>query len=44
MACKKRMREEHQASDISPDIAELEQGLEAIIEMTESVQIEMSDI
>ena len=41
---KKRMREEHQANGISPDITELDQGLETIIEMTESAQIEMSDI
>ena len=38
------MREEHQASGISPDTTELDQGLETIIEMAESAQIEMSDI
>ena len=43
-AYKKRMREEHHASGISPDITELDQGLESIIELTESAQIEMSDI
>jgi len=43
-AYKKRMREEHQASGISPDTTELDQGLETIIEMAESAQIEMSDI
>jgi len=36
------MREEHQASGISPKITELDQGLETIIEMTESAQIELS--
>ena len=38
------MREEHQASGISPEITELHQGLETLIEMTESAQMEMSDI
>ena len=37
------MREEHQASSISPDITELDQGLETITEMIESAQIEMSN-
>jgi len=36
------MREEHQASGISPEITELHQGLETLIEMTESAQIELS--
>jgi len=36
------MREEHQESGISPEITELDQGLETIIEMTESAQIELS--
>jgi len=43
-AYKERMREEHRASGISQHITELDQGLETIIEMTESAQIEMSDI
>ena len=43
-AYKKRMRDEHQASAISLDITELDQGFEIIIEMTESTQIEMSDV
>ena len=37
------MREEHQASGISPEFTELDQGLETIIEMTESAQIEISE-
>ena len=41
-AYKKKMREEHQASGISPEINELDQGLETI-EMTESAQIEISE-
>ena len=40
-AYNKRMREEHQASAISPEITELDQGLETVIEMTESAQLEM---
>ena len=43
-AFKRKMREEHQASGIRPEIFEVCQGLETIIEMTESTQIEMSDI
>ena len=42
-AYKKKMREEHQASGISPEFTELDQGLETIIEMTESAQIEISE-
>ena len=42
-AYKKKTREEHQASGISPEITELDQGFETIIEMTESAQIEVSE-
>ena len=33
-AYKEKLREEHQASGISPQITELDQGLETIIEIT----------